>query len=115
MHTVVDEALATEIRLLTCTFALGEAERVRNIVILTPQFAELPLCPRYQGEGELLPHGDPPIPVTGCLPHPLGRSVPRTAEWYDICPREDIHFRELHELAQLTPPTEHTWEMNITF
>jgi hypothetical protein len=47
------------------------------------------------------------------LPHPLGCSVPINAEWYNVCPREDIHFKELHELAQMTSPTACTWEMNI--
>jgi hypothetical protein len=85
------------------------------MVIPTPQFVELPLRTKYLGEGEPLPHGDPPIPVTGCLPHPLGRSVPRTANWVDVCPLDDIHFLELHELAKRTPPAERTWEMITTF
>jgi hypothetical protein len=51
----------------------------------------------------------------GCFPRPLGRSVPRNAGWYDVCPLKDIHFRELHKLVKLTPPAERTWEMNITF
>jgi hypothetical protein len=37
------------------------------------------------------------------------------AEWVDICPLEDIRFKELYELAKLTPPAECTQEMNITF
>jgi hypothetical protein len=78
---------------------------------LTPQFADLTVHPRYPGEGELLPHGDPPIPVTGCLPCPLGSS----AEWFDVCPLEDIQFRELYELAKITPPAECRREMNATF
>jgi hypothetical protein len=85
------------------------------MVILTPQFADLQVRPRYPGEGEPLPHGDPPIPVTGCLPRPLGRSIPQTANWVNICPLEDIHFRELYELTKITPPAERTREMNLTF
>jgi hypothetical protein len=41
--------------------------------------------------------------------------VPRNAKWYNICPQEDIHFRELHERTKMTPPAECMWEMNITF
>jgi hypothetical protein len=85
------------------------------MVIPTPQFVELPLRTKYPGEREPLPHGDPPIPVMGHLPRPLGHSVPRTADWVDICPLEDIHFKELHELAKLTPPAECMREMITTF
>jgi hypothetical protein len=85
------------------------------VVIPTPQFEDLTVRPRYPGEGELLPHGEPPIPVTWRLPHLLGCSIPRTAEWVDICPIEDIRFKELYELAKLTPPAEHMQEMITTF
>jgi hypothetical protein len=114
-HTVDDEALAAELRTAHRAFALEQAEMARNVVILTPQFAELPLRTKYPGEGEPLPHGDPPIPVTGRLPHPLGRTVPRIAGWVDVCPLDDIQFIELHELAKNTPPVECRREMNITF
>jgi hypothetical protein len=53
--------------------------------------------------------------MTGRLPRPLGRSVPRTADWVDVCHLDDIHFLELHELAKRTPPAERTWEMITTF
>jgi hypothetical protein len=56
-----------------------------------------------------------PIPMTGYLPCPLGHSVSRNAEWYDVCPREDIQFKELHALAKATPPAERMWEMNMMF
>jgi hypothetical protein len=85
------------------------------VVIPTPQFVELPLRTKYLGEGEPLPHGDPPIPVTGCLPRPLGRSVPQTAKWVDVCPLDDIQFVEFYELAKRTPPAERTREMITTF
>jgi hypothetical protein len=73
-HTVVDEMLKRELRMAYRSFALQEAERAKNVVVPTPQFADLTVRPRYLGEP--LPHGDPPIPVTGRLPRPLGRSVP---------------------------------------
>jgi hypothetical protein len=85
------------------------------MVILTPQFADLTVRPRYPGEGEPLPHGDPPIPVMGHLPRPLGRSVPRMADWIDVCPLDDIQFRELYKLAKATPPAERMREMITTF
>jgi hypothetical protein len=114
-NTVDNEALTVELRSARRTYALQQAEQARTMVIPTPQFLEIPLHPKYKGKGEPLLHRDPPIPVTGNLPQPLGHSVSRNAEWYDICPREDIHFRELHELAKMTPPADRTWEMNITF
>jgi hypothetical protein len=89
-------------------YALEQAELARTMVMPTPQCVELPLCPKYPREGEPLPHRDPPIPMTGHLPCSLGRSVLRTADWVDECPLEDIHFKELHELTKLTPPTERT-------
>jgi hypothetical protein len=33
----------------------------------------------------------------------------------DVCPIEDIQFKELNKLAKLTPPMERTWEMITTF
>jgi hypothetical protein len=71
MHTVTNNALKTKVRLAMHTFALREAERAKNVVTLTPQFMDLQVCPRYPGEGEPLPHGDPLIPVTRFLPHLL--------------------------------------------
>ena len=61
-HTIVDDALKRELRMARCSFALQEAERARNVVIPTPQFADLTVHPRYPGEGEPLPHGDPQYP-----------------------------------------------------
>jgi hypothetical protein len=95
-NTIDNEALATEVRSVCHAYDLQTAEQVRNMVVPTPQFGELLLYPKYKGEGELLPHGDPPLPMMGHLPRPLGRSVPRNAEWYNVCPLEDIRFKELH-------------------
>jgi hypothetical protein len=85
-HTVNDEALTVELRSACRAYALEQAELAKTMVIPTPQFVELLLRTKYLGEGEPLPHGDPPIPVTGRLPCPLGRSVPRRANWVDVCP-----------------------------
>jgi hypothetical protein len=55
-HTVVDDdALKSELRMARRSFTLQEAERARNVVIPTPQFADLMVRPRYPGEGEPLP------------------------------------------------------------
>jgi hypothetical protein len=114
-HTVDDKALTAELQSARQAYTLEQAELAKAVVIPTPQFADLTARTKYRGEGELLPHGDPPIPVTGCLPCPLGRSVPRTAGWVDVCPLDDMQFIELHELAKLTPPAERTREMIMTF
>jgi hypothetical protein len=53
--------------------------------------------------------------VTGRLPRPIGRTVPRIARWVDVCPLEDERFINLYELAKNTPPAERTREMGITF
>jgi hypothetical protein len=60
LHTVVDEALKRELQMALCSFALLLAELAKNVVIPTPQFVDLMVLPRYPGEGEPLPHGDPP-------------------------------------------------------
>jgi hypothetical protein len=114
-HTVDDEALTAELRSARRAYALEQAELAKTVVIPIPQFVELPLRAKYLGEGEPLPHGDPPIPVTGRLPRLPGCTVPHIAGWVDVCPLNDIQFIELHKLAKNTPPTEHTREMNMTF
>jgi hypothetical protein len=53
--------------------------------------------------------------MMGCLPHLLGCLVPINTEWYGVCPLEDIHCKELHELAKSMPPATHMREMNVTF
>ena len=114
-HTIVDDALKHELRMARRSFALQEEERAKRVVIPTLQFVDLTVHAKYPGEGEPLPHRDPPITVTGHLPRPLGRTAPRMAEWIDVCPIEDPRFQELYELAKLTPPAERTREMITTF
>jgi hypothetical protein len=106
-HTVEDEALAVELRSARRAYAQEEAERAKMVVI--------PVRTRYPGEGEPLPHGDPPIPETGRLPRPLGRSVPRMAGWVDVCPITDIQFVKLYERAKVTPAAERMREMITAF
>jgi hypothetical protein len=114
-NTVNNEALAVEHRSACHTLALLPAEQAKNMVIPTPQYVELPLYAKYREEGEPLPHGGPPIPVTGHQPHPLGHLVQGTPSGITcvMCPLEDIHFKELYELAKTTPPAACTWEMNV--
>jgi hypothetical protein len=76
MNTIDDEVLTAELRSAHCAYTLQQAEQAKTMVIPTPQFVELPLHTKYKGEGEPLPHRDPPIPVTGHLPRLLGCSVP---------------------------------------
>jgi hypothetical protein len=79
-----------------------------------PQVCGVTTPPKIQG-GRGTAAACPHIPMTGCLLHPLSRSVPRNTELYDVCPLEDIRFRALHGLVKATPPAERTWEMNVTF
>jgi hypothetical protein len=75
-HTVIDDALKRELQMVLHSFALLLAERAKNVVIPTPQFADLTVRPRYPGEGEPLLHGDSPIPVMRHLPCLLGCLAP---------------------------------------
>jgi hypothetical protein len=56
-HTVDDEVLTVELRSACRTYALQQAEEARTMVIPSPQFVELPLHPKYKGEGEPLRQG----------------------------------------------------------
>jgi hypothetical protein len=62
---VDDEALTTELQSAHQAYTLEQADLEKTVVILTPQFVELPLHAKYPGEGEPLSHGDTPIPMTG--------------------------------------------------
>jgi hypothetical protein len=96
-------------------YTMQTTEQANNMVVLTPQYVELPLYTKYRGEGELLPHRDPPIHMMVHLPHPLGRSVPRNAEWYDMFPLEYIQFKELYELTKMMSPAARMRQMNVAF
>jgi hypothetical protein len=47
MNIINDEALTAELRSACRTYTLQQAEWARAMVIPTPQFAELPLYPKY--------------------------------------------------------------------
>ena len=56
------------------------------------------------GIGEPLTVGDPPLSQTGQLPHPLGRTSLRKAQWFDLCPMTDPFFKETVEVVkEITP------------
>ena len=52
------------------------------------------------GIGEPLTAGDPLLSQTGQLPHPLGRTSLRKAQWFDLCPMTDPFFKETVEVMQ---------------
>jgi hypothetical protein len=45
-HTVADKALKRDIHMVMRAFALREAEQAKTVVIPTPQFVDLMVCPR---------------------------------------------------------------------
>jgi hypothetical protein len=65
--------LTSELKAVHISFILEETEKLKNMAILPAPFMEVPpagvapVYPKYLGEGEPLPHGDPPIPITGQL------------------------------------------------
>ena len=60
------------------------------------------------GIGELLTAGDPPLSQTRQLPHPLGQTSLRKAQWFDPCPMTDPFFKETVEVMKEIAPT---WRM----
>ena len=64
------------------------------------------------GIGEPLTVGDPPLSQTGQLPHPLGQTSLRKAQWFDLCPMMDPFFKEMVEVVKEITPTWHMWDMH---
>ena len=60
------------------------------------------------GIGELFPITDPPVSQTGQLPHALGHSVPRQAEWFNVCPTSDLFFIQTFGIVQSISGNLHT-------
>jgi hypothetical protein len=56
---------------------------------------------------------DPPMTVIGCLPRPLGKSIPIKANWYDICDMDTPEFVKHHKEALATPFKERTASMHV--
>ena len=71
---------------------------------------------------------DPPIPITGQLPWPIGKAQPVNQDWFDVCDLQSSNFLVLvkearHTLRdQLTHPihaalrraTQHSWATNVS-
>ena len=58
--------------------------------------------------GEPLTVGDPLLSQTRQLPHPLGQTSLRKAQWFDLCPMTDLFFKETVEVVKEIAPT---WRM----
>ena len=63
------------------------------------------------GIRELLTAGDPPLSQTRQLPHPLGQTSLRKAQWFDLCPMTDPFFKELVEVVKEIAPGWRTWDI----
>ena len=46
---------------------------------------------------------DPPIPVTGQLPRPIGKAQPVNQDWFDVCDLQSSNFLALVKEARRTP------------
>ena len=64
------------------------------------------------GIGEPLTVGDPSLSQTGQLPHPLGQTSLRKAQWFNLCPMMDPFFKETVEVMKEIIPMWHTWDMH---
>ena len=64
------------------------------------------------GIGEPLTVGDPPLSQTRQLPHPLGQTSLRKAQWFNICPMTDLFFKEMVEVGKEIAPGWRTWDMH---
>ena len=64
------------------------------------------------GIGEPLTVGDPLLPQTGQLPHPLGQTSLRKVQWFDLCPMTDLFFKEMVEVVKEIAPVWRTRDMH---
>ena len=64
------------------------------------------------GIGEPLTAGDPPLSQTGQLPHPLGRTSLRKAQWFDLCLMTNLFFTEMVEVVKEIAPVWRMWDMH---
>ena len=60
------------------------------------------------GIREPLTVGDPLLSQTGELPHPLGRTSLRKAQWFNLCPMTEPFFKEMVEVMKEIAPA---WRM----
>ena len=64
------------------------------------------------GIREPLTVGDPLLSQTRQLPHPLGQTSLRKAQWFDLCPMTDPFFKEMVEVMKEIASTWCTWDMH---
>ena len=64
------------------------------------------------GIREPLTAGDPLLSQTGQLPHPLGRTSLRKAQWFNLCPMTDPFFKDMVEVVKEIAPGWCTWDMH---
>ena len=64
--------------------------------------------------GEPLTAGDPPLSQTRQLPHPLGQTSLRKAQWFDLCPMTDPFFKEMVEVMKEIAPMWRMRDMHAT-
>ena len=62
--------------------------------------------------GEPLTVGDPLLSQTRQLPHPLGWTSLRKAQWFNLCPITDLFFKETVEVMKEIAPACATWDMH---
>jgi hypothetical protein len=79
----------------------GHAHRQANTGVEFPKWSQW-----------FLTAADPPMTVTGHLPRPLSKSVPITANWYDICDTDTPEFVKHHKEVLATPFKECTASMH---
>ena len=53
------------------------------------------------GIGEPLTMGDPPLSQTRQLPHPLGQTSLRKAQWFNLCPMTNPFFKEMVDVMNV--------------
>ena len=64
------------------------------------------------GIGEPLTAGDPPLSQTRQLPHPLGQTSLRKAQWFDLFPMTNPFFKETVEVVKEIAPRWCTRDMH---
>ena len=64
------------------------------------------------GIGEPLTAGGLPLSQTGQLPHPLGQTSLRKAQWFDLCPMTNPFFKEMVEVVKEITPVWHMQDMH---
>ena len=57
---------------------------------------------------------NPPIPVMGQLPQPIGKAQPVSQDWFDVCDMQSSNFLTLVKEARRTPCDQLTHPMCVT-